>query len=119
MTNIGAGDVIYDLRKKIQQIQSDLNELEDVPEIPELITSANALRQNEYLLSVNAKKTDLLDAYVQYSKTLEELLSSVFEIQNDLKDIVKEQSSLILSQPKKISGKTKPKITKKPKKSKK
>ena len=119
MANIDAGDVIYDLRKKIQQIRYDLNELEDVPEIPELITSTNALRHNEYLSSVNTKKTDLLDAYVQYSEALEKLLSSVFEIQNDLKDIVKEQSSLITSQTKKTHGKTKPKSIKKQTKSKK
>ena len=102
MTKIGVGDVIYDLRKKIQQAQYDLDQLgEPVSDIPELVISANLLRSNEYLSKVNEKKTELLSAYVQYSKALEELLSTVFDIQNDLKEIVKEQSSMISSKRKK------------------
>ncbi len=115
MTKIGAGGAIYDLRKKIQQIQADLNQLgTPVLEIPELITSANLLRSNEYLLMANEKKTELLSAYKQYSMALEELLSFVFDIQHDLKEILQEQSSIISSQRKKLSkAKTKSRITKK------
>ncbi len=115
MTKIGAGGTICDLRKKIQQIQADLNQLGDpVSEIPELITSANLLRSNEYLSKANEKKTELLSAYEQYSMALEELLSSVFDIQNDLKEILKVQSSMIPSQRKKQSKpKTRLRITKK------
>lgn len=103
MTNIGAGEIIYDLRKKIQEIQADLKQLGDpVSDIPEMINSANLLRSNEYLLKSNKKKTELLDVYAQYSKALEELLSTVFDIQKDLKEILKEQSSLISNSPKKI-----------------
>ncbi|MBL7001918.1 MAG: hypothetical protein ISR80_04090 [Nitrosopumilus sp.] len=107
--------MIDDLRKKIQQIKGDLDELgEPVSEIPELITSANLLRSNEYLSKVNEKKTQLLAAYEQYSITMEKLLSSVFEIQNDLKEILKKQSSMIFSKRKKQSmKKTKSKNTKK------
>ena len=50
------------------------------------------------------KKTDLISVYSKYSKSMEALLSSVFEIQNELKDILKKQSSLIPS-----SSKTKTK----------
>ena len=114
LTKIGVGEMIYDIRKKIQEIQLDLDDLEKpVPQIPELITSANLLRSNEYLSKVNEKKTDLLYAYAQYSESLEELLSSVFEIQTDLKDILKEQSSLISSQTKQRKPKTKSKTSKK------
>ncbi len=102
---------MYDLRKKIQHIQADLEQLgEPVSEIPELITSANLLRSNEYLSKANDKKTELLSVYTQYSSALENILSSVFEIQNDLKDILKHQSSII-SKSKKRS-KTKSRITK-------
>ncbi len=108
MTKINTGDLIFDLRKKIQNIQADLEQLgEPVSEIPELITSANLLRSNEYLSKVNEKKTNLLSAYVQYSTTLEKLLSTVFEIQNDLKEILKDQSSMISSRTKKPKSKTK------------
>jgi len=115
LTKIDAGGMLYDLRKKIQQIQADLNQLGDpVSEMPELITSANLLRSNEYLLKANEKKTELLSAYEQYSVALEKLLSSVFDIQNDLKGILKAQSSIISSQRKKQSkAKTKSRITKK------
>jgi len=115
LTKIIAGGMIYDLRKKIQQIQADLNQLGDpISEIPELITSANLLRSNEYLSKANEKKTELLSTYTQYSYALEELLSTIFDIQNDLKDILKQQSSIILSQRKKqLMVKTKSRNTKK------
>lgn len=102
MAKINTGELIYDLRKKIQHIQADLEQLgEPVSEIPELITSANLLRSNEYLSEVNDKKTELLSAYAQYSATLEKLLSTVFDIQNDLKEILKDQSSMISARRKK------------------
>ena len=114
MTKIVAGGMIYDLRKKIQQIQVDLNQLgEPVSEMPELITSANLLRSNEYLSKANEKKTELLSAYAQYSNALEKLLSTVFDIQNDLKEILKQQSSMISRAKKRSKTKTKSRITKK------
>ena len=102
LTEIGAGEIIYNLRTKIQQIKSDLKQLgEPVSEIPELIESANLVRSNEYLTKANDTKSELLAAYEQYSSTLEELLSSVFDIQKDLKEILIEQSSMISTQRKK------------------
>ena len=105
MTTNGSGEIIYELRRKIQQIQSDLNQLgEPVSDLPELIVSANLLRSNEYLSKTNEKKTELLSYYLQYSNALEELLSSVFDIQHDLKEILKEQSVLISPPTKKQSN---------------
>ncbi len=102
MADIGAGEVIYDLRKKIQAIQLELEQLSNpAKNIPEMVESTNLLRSNEYLLKSNEKKTELLDAYDEYSKALEELLSTVFEIQQDLKEILKDQSALIPSSLKK------------------
>lgn len=110
MTNLGAGEIIYELRKKIQEIQTSLDELgEPATEIPEMIQTANLLRSNEYLSKTNEKKSELLIAYKQYSSALEELLSSVFDIQKDLKDILKEQSSLIVDSKKTKKSKTKSK----------
>ena len=114
MTKIGSAELIYDLRKKIQEIQADLNQLGDpVSEIPELITSANLLRSNEYLSKANEKKTELLTAYAQYSNALEKLILTVFDIQNDLKEILKQQSSMISRTKKRSKKKTKSRITKK------
>ena len=115
MTKIRSEESIYDLRKKIQQIQMDLNQLGDpVSEIPELITSANLLRSNEYLSKANEKKTELLSAYEQYFVAMDELLLTVFDIQNDLKEILKAQSTMISTQRKKQSKtKTRSRITKK------
>ncbi len=113
MTTIGSEELIYDLRKKIQQIQVDLNQLGDpISEIPELISSANLLRANEYLSKANEKKTELLTIYAQYSTALEKLLSSVFDIQNDLKDILKHKSSMISKTKKRSRIKNKSRITK-------
>ena len=102
LTNIGAGEIIYDLRKKIQEIKIELENLgEPSGDMPEMIDSSNLLRSNEYLSKSNEMKTHLLMAYEQYSTALEELLSSVFDIQKDLKEILKEQSSLLSDSPKK------------------
>ena len=114
LSKIGSGELIYDLRKKIQQIQSDLAQLgEPVSEIPELITSANLLRSNEYLSNANEKKTELLSVYAQYTDALEKMISTVFDIQNDLKEIVKHQSSMISRTKKRPKTKTKPRTAKK------
>ncbi|MDH5431634.1 MAG: hypothetical protein OEW78_07110 [Nitrosopumilus sp.] len=113
MTDLGTGEIIYELRKKIQEIQTRLDGLgEPATDIPEMIQSANLLRLNEYLSKANENKSELLIAYKQYSSALEELLSSVFDIQKDLKDILKEQSSLIVDSSNKT---TKPKIKSKKK----
>ena len=53
-------------------------------------------------------KNELLSVYLQYSLVMEELLTTVFEIQTELKEILKEQSSMISKQSKK-SSKSKPK----------
>ncbi|MBT4298411.1 MAG: hypothetical protein HOA48_03875, partial [Nitrosopumilus sp.] len=101
LTEILISNNISELRQKISQIMSELDELgEPVKEIPEIISSSNLLRSNEFLLKSDEKKTALLSIYAQYCKSLEQLLSSVFEIQHDLKNILTEQSSMIESKPK-------------------
>ena len=113
MSKIGSDELLYDLRKKIQQVQADLIQLGDpVSEMPELISSANLLRANEYLSKTNEKKTVLLSVYAQYSNTLEKLLASVFDIQNDLKEILKHQSSMISKTKKRSKTKNKSRNTK-------
>ena len=113
MTEIGAGQIIYELRKKIQSLTLELNRLgKESPEIPELIQSANLMRKNDHLVEVNAKNLELISAYYDYSKELEKMLSMVFEIQKDLKEILKTQTALI-SEPKKPKTKPKKKPSKK------
>jgi len=99
LTEAGTGQIIYELRKKIQKLSSELTLLDSsFPEIPELINSANLLRSNEVLSATSSKKSELIFAYEQYSKELEAMLEVVFEIQHELKDILKIQTSLILEQ---------------------
>lgn len=96
MSKLGVGEIIYEFSKKIQDIKSELDELGDpTSDMPELITSANLLRSNEYLVKVSKKQSELLSAYGQYSKVLEDMITVVFDIQNDLKNILREQSNLI------------------------
>jgi hypothetical protein len=96
LSKIGVGEIIYDLRKKIQDIKLELDELGGpISDMPELIISANLLRSNEYLVKVTKKQSELLSAYDQYSKALEDMIAVVFDIQNDLKNLLKEQSNLI------------------------
>ena len=110
---MGAGQVIYELRKKIQNLTLELNHLRNQsPEMPELIQSANLMRKNEYLVEVNSKNSQLISAYENYSKELEDMLSTIFEIQKDLKEILKTQTDMI-SEPKKPKTKPKKKSSKK------
>ena len=110
---MGTGQVIYELRKKIQNLTLELNNLNDQsPEMPELIQSANLMRKNDHLVEVNSKNSQLISAYENYSKELEQMLATIFEIQKDLKEILKSQTALI-SEPKKSKTKTKKKSTKK------
>ena len=114
MTKIKISTSIYDLREEIRQIQSEFNELGDPPvDIPEMIDFSNLLRSNEYLLKSDQKKTHLISKYSEYSASLEILLSSVFEIQTQLKEILQEQSLMIES---KSKSKSKPKSKPKSKK---
>ena len=104
MTGMGTGKTIYHLKKKIDEIQNELNQLnKPVPDIQEVITPTNLLRTNEHLSKINDKQNELLSVYMQHSTVMEELFASVFEIQIELKEILKEQSSLISNQPKAIS----------------
>lgn len=96
MSKLGVGEIIYEFSKKIQDIKSELDELGGpTSDMPELITSTNLLRSNEYLAKVSKKQSELLSAYGQYSKVLEDMIVVVFDIQNDLKNILREQSNLI------------------------
>lgn len=98
------GEIIYELRKTIQDIQSELDELGGpVSDMPELITSANLLRSNEHLSKVTKKQSELLSAYRHYSKALEDMVDAIFDIQNDLKNLLKEQSKLISDQKPSVS----------------
>lgn len=113
LTEVGTGQVIYELRKKIQNLTLELNNLDkQSPEMPELIQSANLMRKNDHLVEVNSKNSQLISAYENYSKELEQMLAAVFEIQKDLKEILKTQSDLI-SKPKKPKTKPKKKSSKK------
>ena len=114
MSEVGIGGEIYGLRKQIQQITSDLNNLENESKnIPELISSTNLLRLNDHLNLVNNKKSELISAYEQYSKQLDQMLVTVFDIQIELKDILKAQSSLISDNTTKKKSKTRTKLLKK------
>jgi hypothetical protein len=104
---VGTGQVIYELRKQIQKMTSELKSLDNSSDIPELIKSTNLLRSNEHLVEVNSKRSELISSYKQYSKELEKMLATVFDIQRDLKEILKSQSSLI-SEPKKSQKRSKP-----------
>lgn len=111
---MGAGPLIYELRKKIQQITVELSELNNTSQkMPELIESANLLRTNDRLIEINSKNTELLSVYKQYAEELEKMLDTVFAIQKDLKEILITQTSLISEQKLKKKPKPKKKSTKK------
>ncbi len=107
MSEVGVGQVIYELRKQIQKLTSELKRLDNsTPDMPELIESANLLRSNKHLSETNSKRSELISNYKQYSKELEKMLATVFDIQQDLKEILKTQSSIIAKQKSKARKKS-------------
>ena len=101
LAEVGAGEIIYELRKQIQKITLELKRLDkSTSNMPELIESSNLLRSNQHLTEVNTKRSELITSYEKYSKELEKMLATVFDIQKDLKEILKTQSSIIEKQKK-------------------
>jgi len=97
MTDLGVGEEIYQLRKKIQNLSLELTHLNSsFPKIPELINSANLLRSNDFLNAANSKQSEIINLYEKYVKELETMLNNVFEIQMELKNILKMQTSLMI-----------------------
>ena len=108
LTEVKISNNLYDMKQKIDQIERELKEFVDSPEhMPELIDSSNLLRKNEFLVSTDQKKTELISLYSTYAKSMELLLNSLFEIQNELKTVLQDQSSLISSSKPKSKPKSK------------
>ena len=105
MRGLGAG--LNDLKARISKAQEELGTIEGhVEPLPEVIDATNLLRVNEYLAKSDAKKSEMLAAYAEYTRHLEQLVSSLLEIQEDLKEIVRTEAALIASKPATKEGKT-------------
>ena len=92
----GLGSVLTELKNQINQIKKDISEIDkSFSPMPEMIESTNILRENEFLKKMDGKKTELIDSYEHYSNQIENILSSVFDIQNELKKIIEIQSQLM------------------------
>ena len=115
MSEIGLGTSASHMKNEIKELEIQMNSIDrEISNIPELINSANLLRNNESLKKNNEVKSQLIKKYDQYTNTLETLLTTVFEIQNELKDILRDQSELIgKSKAKKSTQKKSVKSTKK------
>ncbi len=110
MKQVGLGNVLTEMKNQILQIRHELLKMEkSFTPIPEMIETTNLLRENESLKLSNNKKTELISAYENYTKQIENLVSAAFEIQNDLRDVVKAQSELIETKRKKKRVKSKTK----------
>jgi prefoldin subunit 5 len=114
---VGLGGVLGELKNQIQKIRREVKEIDDsFTPIPGMIESTNIIRENESLRLANNKKIELIAAYEYYTRQIENLISSAFEIQKDLKDILKDQAKLLNS--KKSRGTKSVKINTSKKKSK-
>jgi len=89
-----AAKTIGELKRKIIQTTNELSALsKDQNPIPELINSTNLLRTNDFLTKTGEKKSELLIAYDQYTKQLENTLTKIIKIQEQLKKLVKKRST--------------------------
>ena len=96
MSALGAGRQLSEMKKKISEIKQQISQLGVIPEdVPGMIGSSNIMRKNDFLLTSDSLKSDLISYYDLYTQNLESLLHSVFEIQNELKQIIHDQSKMI------------------------
>ena len=110
----GLGSVLTELKNQINQIKKDISEIDkSFSPMPEMIESTNILRENEFLKKMDGKKTELIDSYEHYSNQIENLLSSVFDIQNELKKIIEIQSQLMKPKKSRKRSSAKAKTTRK------
>lgn len=109
---LGLGNNLNELKSRIQKAQQELSQLgSPEPALPEVINMTNLLRTNEFLTKTDQKRAELIAMYDMYTRQLEQIVTSLLSIQNDLRDIVKTASSIIGQSKKKMSEKKK---TKKP-----
>jgi hypothetical protein len=97
----GLGSNLSEIKQRIQKAQDELAGI-GIPEqpLPEVINMTNLLRANEYLTKTGEKKTELILAFEEYAKQLEQIVSSLLSIQTDLRDIVKTEAEIIGSKQK-------------------
>ena len=62
------------IKNQLKDLESEVSSSELSKNIPQLIDTANLLRENEVLKKINEKKSHLLDAYLSYVDILEQLL---------------------------------------------
>lgn len=106
------------LKTTISELKSQIESI-GFPPSPssELISSANIIRENEFLKKSDVFKTQLIEAYSLYVEILEEIAQDAFEIQKGLTEILKtEILSLEKTPTKKSNKKIKAKPTKKTRK---
>ena len=107
---VGFGNNLNDLKSRIQQLHTDIEELgEPIRPLEQMTDNANILRENEYLSKVNDRRIELVSAYLNYTKQLEQMVSSLFSIQADLMELIKTEASLLESEPKPKKSKRKSK----------
>lgn len=93
---IGLGNNLNELRMRIKKAKEELEKIDPPGEpLPEVINMTNTLRLNEYLATTDAKKSELLSYYEQYSQQMEQIVSSLLSIQSDLRDIIRTEASLL------------------------
>ncbi len=93
---IGLGNNLNELKARIKKAIGALAQIGPLEQpMPEMINTTNILRANEHLTKTDQAKTNLISAYEEYTKQLEDLAMSLLSIQSDLKDIVATEASLL------------------------
>lgn len=97
-----------DLKNCITELKKEIKAMDPVPDdISTMIDATNILRKNEHLQRSDRLKGDLVSCYEQYADNLEKLLKMSLEVQNGLKDILREQNKIIQKNPRRKSPKRK------------
>ena len=94
-----------DARSRIARLASELDALAQPDDLPGMILSGNAVRRSEYLEAANLKRSEIVDAYREYTAHLEGLVAGALEIQSELAELVRMQSEMMPGGPARRAGK--------------
>lgn len=93
-----------DVRMRIARLRDEIGSAAQPDDLPGMILSGNAVRRSEHLEAYGRKQSELVAAYAEYAAHLESLVAAVLEVQSELIDIVRMQSSMIPGKPARKTG---------------
>ncbi len=87
-------DSITQLKKRIQEMRDQIEDMGEGPEsVEEFTLQGNAIRRCDHLESVNRAQSQVIDAYAEYADILEDAINMTLHIQQEITSIMKQYAN--------------------------